>query len=68
MSSNQPECQYLLILFLGSLGPSTVTLMALRYVATCGGLVAIVIVKLKLLPVKRIDEIECKKVYNKMIC
>lgn len=41
-----------LILFLGSLGPSTVTLIAFKYVATCGGFVAIVIVRLKLFPAK----------------
>lgn len=41
---------YLLVLDLGSRGPSTVTLMALLYVATCGGCVETVIVKVKLLP------------------
>ena len=40
----------LLVLLLGSLGPSTVTLMALEYVAICGGLVLTLIVRLKLLP------------------
>lgn len=35
---------YSLVLDLGSLGPSTVTLIALVYVATCGGFVDIVIV------------------------
>lgn len=34
----------------GSLGPSTVTLIALLYVATCGGHDATVIVMLKLFP------------------
>lgn len=43
---------YLLVLDLGSLGPSTVTLIALLYVATCGGLVETVIVKVKLFPEK----------------
>lgn len=37
-------------LLLGSRGPSTVILMALWYVATCGGLVKTVIVKVKLFP------------------
>ena len=34
----------------GSRGPSTVTLIALLYVATCGGDVLTVMVMLKLLP------------------
>jgi hypothetical protein len=34
----------------GSRGPSTVTLIALVYVATCGGVVDTVIVSVKLLP------------------
>jgi len=38
----------------GSLGPSTVTLMALLYVVTCGGLLATVILNVKLLPAKNI--------------
>lgn len=41
---------YSLALLRGSRGPSTVTLIALLYVHTCGGLVAIVIVRLKLFP------------------
>lgn len=44
----------LLVLDLGSRGPSTVTLMALLYVAICGGLVEIVIVNVKLLPEKKV--------------
>lgn len=43
----------LLVFERGSLGPSTVTLMALLYDATCGGLVDTVIVNVKLLPVKK---------------
>lgn len=39
-------------LLLGSLGPSTVTLMALLYVTTWGGEELMDIVKVKLLPVK----------------
>lgn len=41
---------YLLVFDLGSLGPSTVTLMALAYVATCGGHEFNMIVNVKLLP------------------
>ena len=41
---------YSLVLERGSLGPSTVTLMALVYVATWGGVVDTVIVILKLFP------------------
>lgn len=40
----------LLVFDLGSRGPSTVTLIALLYDATCGGLVDTVIVNVKLLP------------------
>lgn len=40
----------LLVLDRGSLGPSTVTLIALAYVATCGGEVFIIMVRVKLLP------------------
>ena len=47
---------HLLALLLGSLGPSTVTLIAFIYVQTCGGLVATVIVRLKLFPVKHNHE------------
>lgn len=43
----------LLVFDRGSLGPSTVTLIALLYDATCGGLVDTVIVNVKLLPVKK---------------
>lgn len=43
---------YSLDLHRGSRGPSTVTFIALPYVATCGGLVEIVIVIVKLLPEK----------------
>jgi hypothetical protein len=43
----------LLVFERGSLGPSTVTLMALLYVAICGGEELTVIVKVKLFPVKR---------------
>lgn len=46
------QINYLHVLERGSRGPSTVTLMALVYVATCGGLVDIVIVTEKLLPIK----------------
>lgn len=42
----------LLVFDRGSRGPSTVTLIALLYDATCGGLVDTVIVNVKLLPVK----------------
>lgn len=45
--------EYLHVLERGSRGPSTVTLIALVYVATCGGLVDMVIVTEKLLPGKR---------------
>ncbi len=38
----------------GSRGPSTVTLMAFEYVATRGGVVQIVIVSVKLLPIKHV--------------
>lgn len=41
---------YLLVLDRGSLGPSTVTLIALLYVVTCGGLVDTSMVNVKLLP------------------
>lgn len=41
-----------LVFDLGSLGPSTVTLMALLYVATCGGVVDTIIVNVKLFPAK----------------
>ena len=37
-------------LHLGSLGPSTVTFIALWYVATCGGSVATVIMRVSILP------------------
>lgn len=37
----------------GSLGPSTVTFMALWYVATWGGFVRTVIVKVKLFPARK---------------
>lgn len=40
-------------LLLGSRGPSTVILMALWYVATCGGFVKTVIVSVKLFPATR---------------
>lgn len=40
----------LLVFDLGSLGPSTVTLIAFPYVVTMGGLVDTVIVNVKLLP------------------
>lgn len=40
----------LLVFDLGSRGPSTVTLIALLYEATWGGLVETVIVSVKLLP------------------
>lgn len=43
---------YLQVFERGSRGPSTVTLIALVYVATCGGLVDIVIVTEKLFPAK----------------
>lgn len=39
-----------LVFDLGSLGPSTVTLIALLYVATCGGVVETIIVNVKLFP------------------
>lgn len=42
---------YLHVLDRGSRGPSTVTLIAFAYVATWGGLVDIVIVTEKLLPI-----------------
>lgn len=41
---------YLRVLDLGSLGPSTVTLIALLYVVTCGGEQLTVMVSVKLLP------------------
>lgn len=44
---------YLLVFERGSLGPSTVTLIALAYVATWGGELLIMIVKVKLLPRKK---------------
>lgn len=43
---------HLLVFERGSRGPSTVTLIALLYVANCGGLVDTIIVKVKLLPGK----------------
>jgi hypothetical protein len=43
----------LLVLERGSLGPSTVTLMALLYVAICGGEELTVIVSVKLFPARR---------------
>lgn len=43
---------FLVHLLLGSRGPSTVILMALWYVATCGGFVKTVIVSVKLFPAK----------------
>jgi hypothetical protein len=46
----QKACEYILVLLRGSRGPSTVTLIALVYVATCGGFVLTVIVRVKLLP------------------
>lgn len=49
---NELVVEYLHVLERGSRGPSTVTLIALVYVATCGGLVDIVIVTEKLLPGK----------------
>ena len=42
--------EYLLVLLRGSRGPSTVTFIHLVYTATCGGLVLMEMVKLKLLP------------------
>lgn len=45
-----PRSAHLLVLERGSRGPSTVTLMALLYEATCGGLVDTVMVSVKLLP------------------
>jgi len=44
---------YSLVLLLGSLGPSTVTLMHLVYTATCGGDDDTVITRLKLFPTKK---------------
>lgn len=44
---------YLLVLERGSRGPSTVTLIALLYVAICGGFVDTVMVNVKLFPVTR---------------
>lgn len=44
---------YSLVLDRGSLGPSTVTLIALLYVATWGGLVDTIIVSVKLFPGKK---------------
>ena len=44
--------RYLHVLERGSRGPSTVTLIAFVYVATCGGLDDMVIVTEKLFPVK----------------
>lgn len=41
---------HLLVFDRGSRGPSTVTLIALLYVATCGGLVDTIIVNVKLFP------------------
>lgn len=43
---------YLLVFDRGSRGPSTVTLMALLYVVTCGGLDDTIMVIVKLFPVK----------------
>ena len=43
----------LLVFDRGSRGPSTVTLIALQYVVTCGIVVQIVIVSVKLFPVKK---------------
>lgn len=45
----------------GSRGPSTVTLMAFWYVATCGGDVASIIVRVKDFPVKKEENVS--KVY-----
>lgn len=42
--------EHLLVFERGSRGPSTVTLIALLYVATCGGLDDTIIVKVKLFP------------------
>lgn len=44
------SCIYALVFDLGSRGPSTVTLMALLYVATCGGQELTIIDSVKLLP------------------
>lgn len=49
---NDDDKAYLLVFDLGSLGPSTVTLMALLYVATCGGLDDTIIVNVKLFPAR----------------
>lgn len=54
--SKQSFCEkrsYSLVLDLGSRGPSTVTFIALLYVATCGGLVDTIIVNVKLLPANK---------------
>lgn len=57
----------LLVFDLGSLGPSTVTFIALVSVATCGGCVCNIIVNVKLLPEKRKREIEIKNDINKLM-
>lgn len=51
-------------LLLGSLGPSTVTFIALTYVATCGGEVLSVIVNAKLFPVNK-KEYSVNQQYSK---
>lgn len=55
---------YSLVLDRGSLGPSTVTLMALVYVATWGGVVDTVMVMLKLFPGKREASVKSVKSKN----
>lgn len=55
---------YSLVLDRGSLGPSTVTLMALVYVATWGGVVDTVMVMLKLFPGKREASVKSVKTKN----
>lgn len=54
LSHQQDLLQMLFVvhLLLGSRGPSTVILMALWYVATCGGFVKTVIVSVKLFPAR----------------
>jgi hypothetical protein len=52
-SGEHPEQQYLLDFVRGSLGPSTVTLMALLYVATWKGVELMTMVSEKLFPATR---------------
>lgn len=56
--NNDKDVNNLLDLVLGSLGPSTVTLMAFMYVATITGRLCMIIVIVKLFPVKQYIQME----------